>query len=308
MTLFPHPVNSGVRPLSVMTAKLLIAAVLMLSISNSVEAQSTSNRKADQLAGNVRSVRTEQTWTTKYVESKRVLMTVETYDKRGNKTEWDAYKGNDKPLRSLFTYDDEGNVIEQIWYNSADQLTGKTTYTYDSNGLVIKEESSNGIKIVYAYDSHGNKTSQRIFDVAKDEGPRMFGPVEKTVHYTYDRKNHLTEISSYNPNGSRVWNPALQAHRITYSYDKQGRIAYQTVFNQNNTIRTTTRYGYDSLGRIGNELMFTFKDGVTRAYKYSYRVDSTGNWIVQAKLKLVVAKGRRLYVPVETVYRSFDYY
>ena len=291
-----------------MTAKLLIAAVLMLPLANSVEAQLASNLKADKLVGYVRSVRTEQTWTTKNVESKRVLMTVETYDKRGNKTEWDAYKGSDKPLRNLFTYDDKGSEIEEIWYDSADQLKGKTTYTYDSNGLLIKEESSNGIKIIYAYDSRGNKTSQRIFDGAKDEGPRMFGPVERTVHYTYDRKNHLTEISSYNRNGSKVWNPALQAHRITYTHDKQGRIIHQNVFNENYTIRTTTRYGYDSLGRIANELTFTSKDGLTRAYRYSYRVDSAGNWIVQTKLKQVSVKGKRRYVPVETVYRSFDYY
>ena len=98
-----------------------------------------------------------------------------------------------------------------------------------------------------------------------------------------------------------------RGHRITYAYDKQGRITYQTVFNQNNIIRRT-RYGYDSLGRIGNELTFTSKDGVTRAYRYSYRVDSTGNWIVQTKVKLVSVKGRRRYVPAETVYRTFDYY
>jgi YD repeat-containing protein len=291
-----------------MTAKLLIAAVLILPLAIYVEAQSASNQTADKLVGTVRSVRTEQTWTTKNVESRRVLMTVEIYDQKRNKTEWDAYKGSDKPLRSLFTYDDKGRVIEQVSYDSADQLKGKTTYTYDAKEHLIEEQSSNGIKIIYAYDSHGNKTSQRVLDVAKDEGPRMFGPVEKTVHYTYDRKNRLTEISSYDPNGSRVWNPALQAHRITYAYDKQGRIFYQAVFNQNNTIRTTTRYGYDSFGRIGNELMFTSKDRVKQAYKYSYRVGSTGNWIVQTKLKLMLAKGGRRYVPVETVYRSFEYY
>ena len=280
----------------------------MLLLGISIAAQSPSNLKADQLSGDVRTVRTEQTWTTQNVESKRVLMTVETYDRKGNKTEWDAYKGSDKPLRSLFTYDDNGNVTEQIWYDSADQLKGKTKYTYDTNGHLIEEESSNGIRIVYTYDSHGNKRSQRIFDLAKDEGPRMFGPVEKTVRYDYDRKNHLTEISSYNPNGARVWNPALQAHRITYTYNKQGRINNQTVFNQNNTVRTKTRYLYDSLGRVASELTFTSKDGVARAYRYRYRVDAVGNWIVQTKLKLVRTRNKRRYTPVETIYRSFEYY
>jgi hypothetical protein len=136
----------------------------------------------------------------------------------------------------------------------------------------------------------------------------MFGPVEKTVRYTYNRQNHLTEVSSYNPNGSRVWNPALQAHRITYSYDKHGRIKSQTVFNQNNTVRTRTRYGYDSLGRVAKELMFIAESGVTQVYKYRYQADAAGNWIVQTKLKLVTLKNQRRFVPVETIYRSFEYY
>ncbi|GEM_PF-3675633 len=291
-----------------MTARLLIFIALMLPLSKSVEAQLASNLKADKLVGNVRSVRTEQTWTTKNVESKRVLMTVETYDKRGNKTEWDAYKGSDKPLRSLFTYDDKGNVIEQIWYDSADQLKGKTRYTYDSNGLLIKEESSNGIEIVYAYDSRGNKLSQRIFDVAKDEGPRMFGPVEKTVCYSYDRKNHLTQVVSYNPKGSRVWNPELQAHRIVYTYDGKERTTSQTVFNSDDRLRTKARYVYDSLGRIAKECLFTSKDRVTRFYRYTYRVDADGNWLAQTKSMRVASNGRRKHVPIETIYRSFEYY
>src|SRR6185503_8885000 len=118
-------VNSDVRPLFVMTLRLLIAVSLIFLLSNFTSAQLPSNLKADQLFGNVKTVRTEQTWTTQNIESKRVLMTVETYDRKGNKTEWNAYKGSDKPLRSLFTYDDNGSVVEQIWYDSADQLKGK---------------------------------------------------------------------------------------------------------------------------------------------------------------------------------------
>jgi YD repeat-containing protein len=216
--------------------------------------------------------------------------------------------GSDKPDRSLFTYDDRGKASEEIWYDSADQLKGKTIFTYDTRGNLIEEKSSNGIRIIYSYDSHNNKTSQRVLDIAKDEGPRMFGPVEKTVRYSYDRRNHLIEVASYNPNGSRVWNPALQAHRIVYAYNSKGQIKSQIVFNAGNGIRTSTRYIYDSLGRVAKEALFTSKDGITRVFKYTYRADATGNWIAQFKKKQAARIGKRNYVPVEAVYRSIEYY
>jgi hypothetical protein len=148
----------------------------------------------------------------------------------------------------------------------------------------------------------------RLVDLARDEGPRMFGPVEKTVSYSYDRHNHLTEVAAYNPNGSRVWNPALQAHRILYAYNSKGQTASQIVFNASNKVRTNTRYVYDSLGRIAKELLFTSKDGITRVFKYTYSVDATGNWTTQNKSKEVLRNGKRVHVPMETVYRSFEYY
>lgn len=291
-----------------MIIRLLILATLVLPLANSVEAESASNLRTDKLAGNVKIVRTEETWTTKNVESRHVLMTVETYDQKGNKTEWDGYMGSGKPLRSLFAYDDNGNVTEEIWYDSADQLKGKSTYTYDAKGNLVEEISSNGIRVVYSYDSHNNKTLQRVFDVVKDEGPRRFGPVEKTVRYSYDKGNHLTQVASYDPRDSRVWNPELQAHRILYTYDGKGQTTSQTVFNADNTLRTKTRYVYDSWGRIAKEFLFTSKNGITHAYRYTYRIDANGNWITQTKSKHVVSNGQLKYVPVETIYRSFEYY
>jgi len=291
-----------------MTIKFLIIAILMLLFCNFSEAQTPSNSKTDKLLGNVKEVRTERTWTTKNVESKRVLMTTETYDRQGNKIEWNAYMGRDRPLRSLFTYDDEGNVTKEIWYDSADQLKGNTVYTYDAKGNLVEELSSNGVRVVFTYDSRNNKTLQQVFDVAENEGPRMFGAVEKTVRYSYDKANLLIQVASYSPKGSRVWNPALQAHRITYAYDQKGRTISQAVFNDNNSLRTKTDYIYDSLGQIVKEILFTAKDGIPQRFRYNYEVDAQGNWTVQTKSKQVSRRKNRSYVQVEAVYRNIEYY
>jgi hypothetical protein len=139
-----------------MTRELLIFAALILPLGNFVEAQTPANLRTDRLLGNVKTVRTERTWTTKHIESKRVLMTVETYDRQGNKTEWDAYMGSDKPTRDLFTYDAKDHATEQVWYDSAEQLRGKTLFTYDAKGNLIEENASNGVRILYKYDSRNN--------------------------------------------------------------------------------------------------------------------------------------------------------
>lgn len=291
-----------------MNIKFIIFATLILLFCNSIEAQTPSNLKIDKLLGKVKIVRTERTWTTKNIESKRVLMTIETYDQQGNKTEWNAYMGSDRPLRTSFAYNDEGNVIKQIWYDSADEPEVNTVYNYDAKGNLVEELSSNGVRVGFTYDSRNNKKSQQVFDVAENEGPRMFGAVEKTVRYSYDKLNRLIQIASYSPNGSRVWNPELQAHRITYVYDGKGQTTSQSVFNDDNSLRTKTDYAYDSSGRIVKEILFTGKDRVTQLFRYDYEVDTQDNWTVQTKHKQISRRGKRGYIKVETVYRNIEYY
>ncbi|HEX8289644.1 MAG TPA: hypothetical protein VF556_16795 [Pyrinomonadaceae bacterium] len=291
-----------------MSIKFIIFATLILIFCNSIEAQKSSNLKIDKLLGKVKTVRTERTWTTKSVESKRVLMTIEIYDQRGNKTEWNAYMGSDRPLRTSFTYDDKGNVTKQIWYDSADQPEVNTVYNYNAKGNLVEEFSSNKIHVVFTYDSRNNKKSQQVFDVAENEGSRMFGAVEKTVRYSYDKLNRLIQIASYSPNGSRVWNPELQAHRIIYVYDDKGQITSQSVFNDDNILRTKTDYAYDSSGRVVNEILFTGKDRITEVFLYNYEADTQDNWTVQTKNKQISLRGKCSYSKVETVYRNIEYY
>ena len=276
-----------------------------------VEAQSFSTIKTDKLTVNVKSVRKEQTWTTrkngKYIEGKKVLMTVDNYDKNGNKTEWLGYFGKDDPIRDVFICDTEGKVIKDFSYNSIDELISETFYKYKDNGTLAEEVISNGIKTVYSYDSNNNKKSETTYDLITNEGGRAFGEVENVVYFHYYKNNKLKEIGAYNFDGSRVWSPPLQAHRIVYAYNLKGQIAFETVFFEDNSIRSKAHYFYNSNGVLAKEISFIDYNKVRHTYKYEYEFDETGNWIKQTKNQQI-RKSKSTFIPIETIYRTISYY
>jgi len=290
------------------TSLIFILIGLFLGTS---QAQSFSNLKNDKLIGNVKSVRKEQTWTArkngKNVESEKSLMTVDNYDKDGNKTEWLGYFGKDYPLKFVFVCNDEGKVIKELSYNF-DEVDAETIYKYNDNGTLAEEIISNGIKKKYSYDSKNNKKSETTHDLAKDEGGRAFGSVEKVVYFHYYKNNKLKEIGAYNLDGSRVWSPPLQAHRIVYAYDSKGQIAFETVFHADNSIRRKAHYIYNSNGVLIKEFSFIDYNKFAHTYKYEYEFDETGNWSKQIKFQQMRIKKKLAFIPIETVYRTVDYY
>ncbi len=294
-----------------MRIKALTTFVLLWLFLTITQAQSFSNLKNDGLTGNVKTLRKEQTWTTKkndkYVESEKILMIVDNYDKDGNKTEWLGYFDKENPIKKTFVCDGKGKVKKEIYYNSIDELKAEVIYKYNADETLAEEISSNGVKTVYSYDSKNNKKSESTYDLATNEGGRSFGSVEKIVYFHYYKNNKLKEIGAYNLDGSRVWNPEIQAHRIIYAYDSKGQITFTTIFNENNSIRSKTRYIYDSKGMLVREFSFISQDRTTHIYNYTYEFDEIGNWIKQKKSKQI-RKKQIIFIPIETIYRTFAYY
>ncbi len=296
----------------IMKIKILITFILPGLFLNIIQAQSFSNLKADRLIGNVKTVRKEQTWTTKkrdkFVESKKTLMTIDTYDKVGNKAEWAGYFGKEDPIKFAFVCDSKGKVVKELSYNYLDEVDAETIYKYNDNGTLAEEIISNGIKTVYSYDGKNNKKSETTYDLAKDEGGRAFGSVEEVVYFHYYKNHKLREIGAYNFDGSRIWSPPLQAHRIVYAYDSKDQIAFETVFHADNSIRSKAHYIYDSNGVLIKEFSFIDYNKFAHTYKYKYEFDETGNWIKQIKFQQMRIKNKLAFIPIETVYRRIDYY
>lgn len=126
--------------------------------------------------------------------------------------------------------------------------------------------------------------------------------------YNYYNNNKLKEIGAYNLDGSRVWSPPLQAHRIVYAYNSKGQIVYETVFNDDNSIRSKAGYFYDSNGVLIKEISFIDYNKFAHTYKYEYEFDETSNWIKQIKFQQMRLKKKSSFVPIETVYRTITYH
>jgi hypothetical protein len=296
-----------------MIIKALTIFVLLGLFAGVEQAQTFSTLKADKLYGNVKSVRREQSWTSKkgdkYVESEKSLMTADSYDKSGNKTEWLGYFGKqERPLRFTFVCDDKGKLIKELSYDIMDVADVETVYKYNADGTLAEEVVSNGLKVVYAYDSKNNKQSETTYDLAENEGGRAFGPAEKVVYFHYYKNNKLKEIAAYDLKGSRIWNPPIQAHKIVYAYNSKGETTFATVFNADNSVRSKTRYVYDSKGTPVKEFSFVAEDKTTYVYTYTYRFDERGNWIEQKKSRQISKKNSATVIPVETIYRTIVYY
>lgn len=290
-----------------MRIKILLTFILSAFLLGIIQAQSFSTLKNDKLKGDVKSVRKEQTWTTKkngeHVESNKVLMSVDNYDKNGNKTEWLGYFGKDDPMKVAFVCNDKGKIIKEFSYNYLAEVEAETIYKYNDNGTLAEKIISNGIKTIYAYDGN-NKKSEKTYDLTKNEGGRAFGSVEDTIYFDYYRNNKLKEISAYNFDGKRIWNPPLQAHRIVYAYDLKGQVTHETVFFEDNSIRSKARYYYDSDGILVKEFSFIDNNKFAHTYQYEYEFDAKGNWIKQIKLQ----KMQNVFIPIETVFRTISYY
>ncbi|MCL4558091.1 MAG: hypothetical protein M1491_05600, partial [Deltaproteobacteria bacterium] len=128
-------------------------------------------------------------------------------------------------LTVYLAYDAMGNLLK-VTYPLGDYLV----YTYDPGNDVtsITRYNATGVpfgKIVYVYDTEGNKLSQKVY-----------GPQNNLVRYTnyvYDRYNRLAQVI----NGS--------SSTTTYGYDGDGNMVVQTDPDGG-----ITGYQYNSINKV----------------------------------------------------------
>lgn len=175
-----------------------------------------------------------------------------------------------------YSYDKAGKRL------SMTDLTGTTSYDYDTIGQLIKMTYPDNRNIQYQYDAAGNRT-------------RITDPFGQTTNYTYDSSDRLTYVKSpttndaaykYKLNGLLSEIKQLNGVTSTYTYEglrvskieqKNGTGALLNTFaaeydrNGNITSRTDNgvaySYTYDALNRI--------KTNSQNAEQYAY--DSRGN-------------------------------
>lgn len=163
-------------------------------------------------------------------------------------------------------------------YDKNQQITkvtngnGTVTYTYDALNQLTKEEYSNGLSILYTYDSVGNRTSKTT----------LHNGNTTIINYSYNDANQMKAAGdktyTVNPNGNvtndgvfqYVWNAFDQLTEVktltgttvaTYRYDESGR----RVYSKDSNGETYYRYNGQT-----NEVLFEedANGNITKAYTY----------------------------------------
>jgi YD repeat-containing protein len=99
-------------------------------------------------------------------------------------------------------------------------------YLYNLGGKLVEVADSLSNRIVYTYDSEGNRTSELTYDPS--------GELARSIQYQYDQMNRLWKVLY--PDGSDY---------EAYGYDPAGnRTSYRNASGR------TTTYLYDSLNRL----------------------------------------------------------
>ena len=223
-----------------------------------------------------------------------------TYDEKGN-----VIREQNGDSYTYYTYDDNNNVLVSAAlkedydgeipniYNPDLTCFDKTEYTYDSNGRVVEENSSDGYAYKYEYDTSGNVTKETSVITENSK------TTTTVTSYTYDTLGN-------------VLTTACESDTASYVYDNAGR----TLLAKEGD--SVTRTLYDDLGRVVQEISAedydSTKDGLPAENTYS---DPTaGQTYVYAENGNLASETNRLGVTTNYQYNdvgakikeSFDIY
>ena len=149
----------------------------------------------------------------------------------------EEYLGKQECYNGYKTFDSNGRVIREETSDGS-----WTTWEYDSNGRVIREETSDGSWTTWEYDSNGNKVRE-------------------------ENSNGYWVTWEYDSNGNLIRTEYSTDYWVTYEYDSNGRVIR---FETSNGYWKTNEY--DSNGNIIREESYT---GYWRTWEY----DSNGKLI-----------------------------
>lgn len=186
----------------------------------------------------------------------------------------------------VITYDRTGNMIKEAIYIDSPS-TGQITYRYDADGnridsILIEdgrsdmrrgpgvyqddERETRVVWRIFKCDSNGNRLEEALF--SQGDGRRLVG----IYQHTYDD----------------------EGNRKSTSYQSNGIPIYRQTFTYNDGRNATRMLRYSRDGSLIHE------------EKYSYELDSTGNWIKRLSSRSL--KNESKFEAREATYRTITYF
>ena len=197
---------------------------------------------------------------------------------------------NNKAISTLkFNFNDRGQLISSV--DSAINVKGTSTYTYDANGKIISISNSatdadssgdfsqtevhqyiykdgkldkmwriinkaDSLEVRFVTDEHGNVIEERNF---------RRGVLADPIYYYYDDRNRLTDIVRFNYKANRLLPDYL------FEYDDNDRVIQKiTTTSGNNLGYLTWRYLFDEKGLKTKEALFNKDKQLQGRIDYSY--------------------------------------
>jgi len=197
---------------------------------------------------------------------------------------------NNKAISTLkFNFNDRGQLISSV--DSAINVKGTSTYTYDANGKIISISNSatdadssgdfsqtevhqyiykdgkldkmwriinkaDSLEVRFVTDEHGNVIEERNF---------RRGVLADPIYYYYDDRNRLTDIVRFNYKANRLLPDYL------FEYDDNDRVIQKiTTTSGNNLGYLTWRYLFDEKGLKTKEALFNKDKQLQGKIDFSY--------------------------------------
>ncbi len=163
--------------------------------------------------------------------------------------------------RVLYGYDKDGRRV------TMKDLTGESTYTYDSAGRITGVKSGDGSTVLYSYDEYGNLKKLTYPDGSKvtysydalDRLVKVKDRDGKITEYSYDADGNMTQVRRGNKTRSEL------------TYDGEGQILSVKNYGKNGRVISKYAYTYDSGGNILTEEITQGRKKTRWQYFYNSR-------------------------------------
>ena len=207
-----------------------------------------------------------------------------TYDANGNLTEKASY-GSDGLLSERESFDSNGNTIETLWFDYDGSLT-RRTYSYDTNGNLIKESDNKGFCRTYKYDTNGNEIE---CDWHESNGERSLtctqydwrGNKTEEIHYKGDGIIYSKYLYKYDWRGNMIEeiyenkNSANYNHKYVYKYDWLGNKTEEIHYEGEGELSSKHLYTYSAKGNLMKEEVYDSNGILTEKKEYNANGDET---------------------------------
>jgi hypothetical protein len=208
---------------------------------------------------------------------------VEEPDLAGCAVTRDSYEGQAElpSERLVTTYNDNGDYALLEWYSfpsGEPELSGRTVYSYDDDGLLIRmDQYPNDPEwleywTIFSHED-GLLAMEESYRVYSDE-PDAEGELIGRMTYSYDQDGRLAEQAHDPVEGAPM--------RWVYSYDGDLLVTYEYDYGADGTIDARFSYGYDEDGTLLTDEYDDAVDGVVDI-RWTYRYDERGNLIAEEK-------------------------